>query len=187
MILNDIALETHRLAGTLVWPVEPWQVQPASIDVRLSSRLLLPRAPQTSHVIDPYGPEPSFTALDAHVIGDAGFAMYPGELVLGATYERVAIPPDLLGRIEGKSSLGRLGLFVHITAGFLDPGFTGTVTLELYNAASRPIILRSMQPIAQIAFERLTGTVARAYGDPGLRSHYQNQDAPTAARFEVTR
>lgn len=105
-----------------------------------------------------------------------GMVLDPGEFILGSTVERVEVPADLVARVEGKSSLGRMGLMVHVTAGFIDPGFRGNITLELRNLNARPIILVPGMKISQIAFEPVFGEVLRPYGSPELGSHYQDSD-----------
>jgi dCTP deaminase len=112
------------------------------------------------------------------------FVIHPGEFVLGRTEEHVAIPDDVVARIEGKSSLGRLGLIVHATAGFVDPGFSGTLTLEITNFNSVPIVLRPGLPIAQLSFMTLDRAAERPYGHPDLGSHYHGQVEATESRYE---
>jgi dCTP deaminase len=114
---------------------------------------------------------------------DAPFVLHPGEFVLGQTLERVRLPDDLVARLEGKSSLGRLGLVIHSTAGFVDPGFEGNLTLELSNLANLPITIYQGMPIGQISFMRMDGAVEHAYGAGEAGSKYQGQTEPTASRF----
>ena len=111
-----------------------------------------------------------------------GFVLHPGEFVLGSTLETVSLPDDLAARVEGKSSLGRLGLLTHATAGFVDPGFTGHVTLELSNVATLPIMLWPGMKIGQLAFFRLSSSSENPYGSERYGSHYQGQRGPTASR-----
>ena len=113
------------------------------------------------------------------------FALHPGEFVLGSTLERVALPDDLVGRLEGKSSLGRVGLIIHSTAGYIDPGFEGQITLELSNVATVPILLYPGMRVAQISFLTMTTPAERPYASPGLESHYQGQTGPTESRLRV--
>jgi dCTP deaminase len=111
------------------------------------------------------------------------FILHPGEFVLGSTIERVAIPDDMVARLEGKSSLGRLGLLIHSTAGYVDPGWDGYLTLELSNVANLPITIYPGMKIGQISFFRLTTRAERPYGSKGTKSKYQGQRGPTASRF----
>ena len=113
------------------------------------------------------------------------FILHPGEFVLGSTYEQVTLPDDVAARLEGKSSLGRLGLLTHSTAGFVDPGFSGHVTLELSNVANLPIVLTPGMAIGQISFMTMTTPVDRPYGSPELRSRYQGQSDPTPSRSHL--
>ena len=125
---------------------------------------------------------PDLTEL-VEVKPDEQFILHPGEFVLGSTLERVALPDDLVARLEGKSSLGRLGLLIHSTAGYVDPGWDGNLTLELSNVANLPITLFDGMKIGQISFQRLSSPVERAYGDPSLGSRYRGQTDPTASRY----
>jgi dCTP deaminase len=118
------------------------------------------------------------------VTEDEPFVIHPGEFVLGATKERVELPDDIVARIEGKSSLGRLGLIVHATAGFVDPSWSGTLTLEITNFNSVPIVLRPGLPIAQLSLMALDAPAERPYGHPDLGSHYQGQIEATESRYE---
>ena len=118
------------------------------------------------------------------IADDEPFVIHPGEFVLGRTLERVRMPDDLVSRIEGKSSLGRLGLIVHATAGFVDPGFEGTLTLEITNLTRVPIKLWSGKPIAQLSFMTLDAPAERPYGHPDLGSHYHGQTDATESRYE---
>jgi dCTP deaminase len=125
---------------------------------------------------------PDLTEL-VEVQGDEPFILHPGEFVLGSTLERVRIPDDLVARLEGKSSLGRLGLLIHSTAGYVDPGWDGSLTLELSNVANLPITIYAGMRIGQISFFRLTSPAQVPYGSKGTKSKYQGQRGPTASRF----
>ena len=127
-------------------------------------------------------PQPDLTEL-LTVADDEPFILHPGEFVLGQTHEWVELPNDLVARLEGKSSLGRLGLLIHSTAGYVDPGWKGNLTLELSNVANLPIALYSGMRIGQISFFRMSSEVERPYGSPELRSRYQGQSEPTASAF----
>ncbi|MCW3010487.1 MAG: dCTP deaminase [Solirubrobacterales bacterium] len=162
-------------------PWDPGMVQPASVDLRLGSSFRVfhnHRVP----VIDLADPP---TNLTEHVGVEDGesFVIHPGEFVLGRTQEWVELPADIVARIEGKSSLGRLGLIVHATAGFVDPGWKGTLTLEITNLTRVPIVLWPGKPIAQLSFMTLDAPAERPYGHPDLGSHYAGQVEATESRY----
>ena len=165
--------------------IDPWDesmVQPASIDLRLGSSFRVFHNHRIS-AIDLADPPKNLTELVE--IGDAdSFVIHPGEFVLGSAQEHVELPNDIVARIEGKSSLGRLGLIVHATAGFVDPGFKGTLTLEITNLTRVPIILWPGKPIAQLSFMTLDRPAERPYGHPELGSHYADQVEATESRYE---
>jgi dCTP deaminase len=165
--------------------VEPWDermLQPASIDLRLGDSFRVFHNHRAT-AIDLRDPPVNLT--EEVVVPDGEpFVIHPGEFCLGRTLEWVSIPDDIVARIEGKSSLGRLGLIVHATAGFCDPGFAGTLTLELNNLTRVPIRLYPGLPIAQLSFMTLDRPALRPYGSPGLGSHYQGQRAATESRYE---
>jgi dCTP deaminase len=155
-------------------------IQPSSIDVRIDRYFRL----FDNHkypFIDPAEDQPDLTRL-VEVEPDQPFILHPGEFVLGATYEQVTLPNDLAARLEGKSSLGRLGLLTHSTAGFIDPGFSGHVTLELSNMATLPIKLWPGMKIGQLCFFKLSSPSEKPYGSAEYKSRYQNQRGPTASR-----
>ncbi len=164
--------------------IEPWDpglVQPASVDLRLGDSFRVFHNHRAS-AIDLREPP---TNLTEEVVPAAGepFVIHPGEFCLGRTREWVELPDDVVARIEGKSSLGRLGLIVHATAGFCDPGWRGTLTLELANLTRVPIKLYAGLPIAQLSFMALDAPARRPYGSPELGSHYQGQVAATESRY----
>ena len=165
----------------MIDPFDPELVQPSSVDVRVDSRF---RVFQNSRYpyIDVRQPMEDLTEL-VEVEGDEPFILHPGEFVLGQTLEKVTLPDDLVARLEGKSSLGRLGLLIHSTAGFVDSGFSGNLTLELSNVANLPITIYHGMPIGQISFMRMDGPVERPYGSETTGSKYQGQDEPTPSRF----
>ena len=182
VILSDRSLREAIEAGRLgIEPFDGQAVQPSSIDVRLDSRFRVFPAARYPY-IDVKRPMDGLTEL-IEVKPDEPFILHPGEFVLGSTLERIAIPADLAARLEGKSSLGRLGLLTHSTAGFLDPGFEGHVTLELSNVANLPITLFPGMRIGQIAIFQLTTPAERPYGSRGMRSKYQGQRGPTESRY----
>jgi dCTP deaminase len=165
--------------------IEPWDpglVQPASVDLRLGSSFRVFHNHRAA-AIDLRDPP---TNLTEHVpLGpDEPFVIHPGEFVLGVTEEWVSLPDDVVARIEGKSSLGRLGLIVHATAGFVDPGFAGTLTLEITNLTRIPIKLWAGLPIAQLSFMQLDRAAERPYGHPDLGSHYHGQVEATESRYQ---
>ncbi|MGO1316866.1 MAG: dCTP deaminase, partial [Cellulomonadaceae bacterium] len=161
-------------------PYDPAMLQPSSIDVRLDRYFRLFDNHRYS-VIDPRAEQPDLTRLVEAERGEP-FILHPGEFVLGATYESVTLPDDVAARLEGKSSLGRLGLLTHSTAGFIDPGFSGHVTLELSNVATLPITLWPGMKIGQMCFFRLSSPAEHPYGSAAYGSHYQGQRGPTASR-----
>ena len=182
MVLSDISIKEEIEAGRLVFdPYEESLVQPSSVDMRVDRQFRVfhnARYP----FIDVKQPMDELTEL-VTVEGDEPFILHPGEFVLGQTLERVSLPDDLVARLEGKSSLGRLGLLIHSTAGFVDAGFEGNLTLELSNVANLPITIYHGMPIGQISFMRMDGPVERPYGAREAGSKYQGQAEPTPSRF----
>ena len=174
-----------RLVGDGHIKIDPWDpelVQPASVDLRLGDSFRVFHNHRAS-AIDLRSPPDNLTE-EVLVPTDEPFVIHPGEFCLGRTLEWVELPDDIVARIEGKSSLGRLGLIVHATAGFCDPGWRGTLTLELNNLTRVPIKLYPGLPIAQLSFMTLDRPAQRPYGSPGLGSHYQGQRAATESRYE---
>ncbi len=161
-------------------PYDPAMVQPSSVDVRIDRFFRLFDNHKYAH-IDPAEEQPELTRL-VEVEGDEPFILHPGEFVLGSTYETVSLADDIAARLEGKSSLGRLGLLTHSTAGFIDPGFSGHVTLELSNVATLPIKLWPGMKIGQLCFFRLTSSAEHPYGSGEYGNRYQGQRGPTASR-----
>lgn len=182
-VLSDGTILELVQAGRIeIDPWDPDMVQPASIDLRLGDSFRVFHNHRVS-AIDLRDPPENLT--EAVVVTDGEpFVIHPGEFCLGRTLEWVRIPDDIVARIEGKSSLGRLGLIVHATAGFCDPGFQGTLTLELNNLTRVPIKLYPNLPIAQLSFMTLDRPALKPYGSPGLGSHYQGQRAATESRYE---
>jgi dCTP deaminase len=163
-------------------PWDPGMVQPASVDVRLGRSFRVFHNHRIK-AVDLGAPPSGLTEL-LEVEEDGDFVIHPTEFVLGRTTETVELPDDVVARIEGKSSLGRLGLIVHATAGFVDPGFRGSLTLEITNFNSVPIVLRPGLPIAQLSFMALDRPAERPYGHPELGSHYHGQTEATESRYE---
>ncbi len=181
MLLSDRDLRSELDAGSLVVdPLDLSMVQPSSIDVRLDWFFRVFNNSRYTH-IDPAQQQDELTELVEPAEGDP-FVLHPGEFVLGSTLERVALPDDLAGRLEGKSSLGRLGLLTHSTAGFIDPGFEGHITLELSNVANLPITLWPEMKIGQLCLIRLSSPAENPYGSSAAGSKYQGQRGPTASK-----
>jgi dCTP deaminase len=182
VILSDRTIRAEIAAGRIVVdPFDPSMVQPSSIDVRLDDRFLVFRS-HTRPVIDVKQDMTDLTEL-VRADDDQPFVLHPGEFVLGSTAERVGLPDDIVGRIEGKSSLGRLGLLIHTTAGFVDAGFQGYLTLELSNVATLPITLYPGMKIGQISFLRMDGPAEHPYGSGTLGSKYSGQVGPTPSQY----
>ena len=181
VLLSDRDIQAEVSAGRVrLDPFDPAMIQPSSIDVRLDRYFRLFDNHKYA-VIDPAQEQPELTRL-VEVDPQECFVLHPGEFVLGSTYEAVTLPDDVAARVEGKSSLGRLGLLTHATAGFVDPGFSGHVTLELSNVATLPIKLWPGMKICQLCFFRLSSAAEHPYGSAARGSHYQGQRGPTASR-----
>lgn len=184
MLLNDGDLRRELTTGRVgVDPLDLAMVQPSSIDVRLDRFFRVFNNSRYTH-IDPRQQQDDLTTL-VQTDGDDPFVLHPGQFVLGSTVEFVQLPDDLSGRLEGKSSLGRLGLLTHSTAGFIDPGFHGHITLELSNVATLPIMLWPGMKIGQLCLFQLTGPAEHPYGSRQAGSHYQGQRGPTPSRAHV--
>ncbi|MCF8548346.1 MAG: dCTP deaminase [Pontimonas sp.] len=181
MLLSDRHIRSELDSGRIgLDPLDLDMVQPSSVDVRLDRFFRLFDNHKYQH-IDPAMDQPDLTRL-VEVDATEAFVLHPGEFVLGATFEVVSLPDDVAARLEGKSSLGRLGLLTHSTAGFIDPGFSGHVTLELSNVATLPITLWPGMKIGQLCFFRLTSPAEHPYGSEKYGSRYQGQRGPTASR-----
>lgn len=181
MLLSDRDIAKLCACGEVeIDPYDPQMIQPASIDVRLDRYFRLFDNHKYS-VIDPALPQDDLTHL-VDVGEEAPFVLHPGEFVLGSTLERVHLADNVAARLEGKSSLGRLGLLTHSTAGFIDPGFNGHVTLELSNTATMPILLYPGMKIGQLCFFQLSSPAEKPYGSQERGSRYQGQRGPTASR-----
>jgi dCTP deaminase len=181
VILSDRSIAEALAAGRLlVEPLAEDALQPASLDIRLDRQFRVFRHHRRAY-IDVREPVDDLTAIE-EIADDEPFVLHPGEFVLGSTLERVRLGDDIVARVEGKSSLGRLGLLVHATAGYVDPGWDGHLTMELSNVSNLPIRLYYGMKIGQLSFAELTTAAERPYGSPGLRSKYQGQTGPTASR-----
>lgn len=182
MILSDRTLREELEAGRIVIdPLDLENVQPSSVDLHVDSFFRVFRNDTTPY-IDPKEPQEDLTEL-VEVPDGRAFILHPNEFVLGSTRERVALPDDLVARLEGKSSLGRLGLLIHSTAGFVDAGWDGHLTLELSNVANLPIAIYPGMKIGQISFIRMTTKADVPYGEDRRGSKYQGQRGPTPSRY----
>lgn len=181
MLLSDRDIRDQIEAGRIsLDPWDPEMLQPSSVDVRLDRFFRLfdnHKYPS----IDPAIDQPELTRL-VEVAADEAFVLHPGEFVLASTYEVITLPDDIAARLEGKSSLGRLGLVTHSTAGFIDPGFSGHVTLELSNLATLPIKLWPGMKVGQFCFFGLSSPAEHPYGSGPYANRYQGQRGPTASR-----
>ena len=184
MLLSDRDIRAEIDSGRVCLdPYDEAMIQPSSVDVRLDRFFRVFENHRYPH-IDPAEDQPDLTRA-VEPDGDEPFILHPGEFVLGSTYEVVTLPSDVAARLEGKSSLGRLGLLTHSTAGFIDPGFSGDVTLELSNAATLPIMLWPGMKIGQLCFFRLSSPAENPYGSEKYGSRYQGQRGPTQSRSHL--
>jgi dCTP deaminase len=182
VVLSDRDIRAEIEAGRIVIdPFTPEAMQPSSVDLHLDRRFRVFRNSRYPF-IDVRADQPELTEL-VEINGDDPFILHPGEFVLGSTLERVELPNDLVARLEGKSSLGRLGLLIHSTAGYVDPGWEGNLTLELSNVANLPITLYDGMKIGQISFQRLSSPAEVGYGDARIGSKYRGQRDPTASLY----
>jgi dCTP deaminase len=182
VVLSDKTIKSEIAAGRIV--IDPYDeslVQPSSIDVRVDRKFRVFHNARRPY-IDVREPMEDLTEL-VTTDDEEAFILHPGEFVLGQTLERITLPNDTVARLEGKSSLGRLGLLIHSTAGFVDPCWQGNLTLELSNVANLPITIYYGMPIGQISFMRMDEPVENPYGGEAVGSKYQGQDEPTPSRF----
>ena len=179
---RDIKLEIEK-ARVVLEPYDANMIQPSSVDVRLDRIFRTFENHKYAH-IDPSENQPELTR-EVTTVGAEPFILHPGEFVLGSTYEVITLPDDIAGRLEGKSSLGRLGLLTHSTAGFIDPGFSGHVTLELSNVATLPIKLWPGMKIGQLCLFRLSSPAEHPYGSEIYGSRYQGQRGPTPSKAHL--
>lgn len=182
MVLSDRSIREALDAGRIsIAPLGEGCIQPSSVDLHVDRYFRLFRN-HTSRVIDVREDQEDLTELVD--IGDVDpLILHPGEFLLGSTLERITLPNDLVARLEGKSSLGRLGLLIHSTAGFVDAGWDGHLTLELSNVANLPITIYAGMKIGQISFLQMTTPADKPYGSEGLKSKYQGQWGPTPSRY----
>ena len=179
---KDIKIEIEK-ARVVLEPYDANMIQPSSVDVRLDRIFRTFENHKYAH-IDPAENQPELTRV-VTTVGAEPFILHPGEFVLGSTYEVITLPDDIAGRLEGKSSLGRLGLLTHSTAGFIDPGFSGHVTLELSNVATLPIKLWPGMKIGQLCLFRLSSPAEHPYGSAIYGSRYQGQRGPTPSKAHL--
>jgi dCTP deaminase len=184
MVLSDHTIKEEIAKGRIViTPLGEGCIQPASVDLHLDRNILIFRNNRVPY-IDIRKTNDRLTDM-LTMADDDPFMLHPGEFVLGSTLEHVEVPDDLVARLEGKSSLGRIGLLIHSTAGYVDPGWKGHLTLELSNVSSLPITLYHRMKIGQISYLRLTTPADRLYGSAELGSKYQNQQDPTASKVHL--
>ena len=182
MVLSDRSIREELAKGRIVIePLEDECVQPASVDLHLDKNILVFRNTNRPYV-DVRQPMDGLTDM-VEIGEDEPFILRPGEFLLISTLEHIKVPDDIVGRLEGKSSLARIGLLVHSTAGYVDPGWKGKLTMQMTNVARLPVTLYAGMRIAQISFLRLTTPAERPYGSGGLGSKYQGQQEPTASRY----
>lgn len=181
MVLSDRTLKQLLAQGRIVIdPLDPRDIQPASVDVHLDRKILVFRNSRRPYI--DIREDTSDLMEMIEIDGDRPFILHPGEFVLGSTLETITVPDDLVARLEGKSSLGRIGLLIHSTAGYVDPGWRGHLTLELSNVANLPITLYHKMKIGQISFIQMSTPVDNPYGSSALGSKYQGQAEPTASK-----
>jgi dCTP deaminase len=184
MLMSDRDIRAQLEAGRIgLEPLNLELIQPSSIDVRLDRFFRLFHNHKYAF-IDPREDQAELTHM-VEVAADEAFILHPGEFVLGSTFEFVSLPDDIAARLEGKSSLGRLGLLTHSTAGFVDPGFTGHVTLELANVSNLPIKLWPGMKVGQLCFFQLSSPAETPYGSSKYLNRYQGQRGPTASRSHL--
>ena len=184
MILSDISIKKATDEKRIIInPYSEKDVQPASVDVHLSDTILIFKN-SVAPYIDLKDEIPDLTE-EVKIKKDVPFILHPGEFALGSTLEKLTLSNDIVSRIEGKSSLGRLGLLIHSTAGFIDPGWDGNLTLELANVSRLPITLYYGMRIGQISFQEMTTEVENPYGSAKLKSRYKGQILPTASRVHI--
>ena len=182
MVLSDRTIKEQLAKGRIVIePLDPDDIQPASVDLHLDGSILV-FANSRRPYIDVKETLEDLTQM-VEIQEDTPFILHPGEFVLGSTLENIELPDDLVARLEGKSSLGRIGLVIHSTAGFVDPGWKGHLTLELSNLARLPITLYRGMKIGQISYLELSTPADRLYGSASLGSKYQGQTEPTGSRI----
>jgi len=183
VVLSDRDIRAAIDAGRIgIDPFDPRCLQPASVDVRLDRQFRVFRSSRHAYIDLAKGVD---DITELVTVGAEPFILHPGEFVLGSTLERVRLADDIVSRVEGKSSLGRLGLLIHSTAGFIDPAWDGHITLELSNVNTIPITLYPGMRVGQLSFFPLSSAAERPYGSPELGSSYQGQTGPTPSRYRL--
>ncbi len=185
-ILSDKDLRKYLDEGKIVIDpiIDEEQIQPSSIDMRLGDEFKVFKVISKPY-IDPKDPEDIASYMESMVVEENdAFIIHPNEFALATTYEYVKVPEDLVARVEGRSSMGRLGVTMHVTAGFIDPGFEGKITLEISNIGSMPVALYPGQRVCQIVFETMTSPAERPYGHPDRKSKYMGQKSPESSRIK---
>lgn len=178
-MLNDNDIRARCLEKHMITPFHDEQLQPCSYDVTLSKSIIRFFGRGEINAMDHTLHDLEYLRM---TMNDTGYVLDPNEFILGSTNEGVTIPNNIAARFEGKSSLGRIGLAAHVTAGFIDPGFAGDITLEIKNLNNHPIRIFTGMRIGQLCFFELNDDVGRSYGSDELGSHYQNQSGPTESR-----
>ena len=178
-MLTDNDIRERCLEKHMITPFHDEQLQPCSYDVTLSKSIIRFFGRGEINAMDHTLHDLEYLRM---IMNDTGYVLDPNEFILGSTNEGVTIPKNIAARFEGKSSLGRIGLAAHVTAGFIDPGFSGDITLEIKNLNNHPIRIFTGMRIGQLCFFELDNDVSRSYGSDGLGSHYQNQSGPTESR-----
>lgn len=190
MILSDYSIRQRLKSGSLAFVPAPdleLQLQPASLDVRLGHEFVFFHRSRYDSVLDTRGPSLEDATVKLRASEEKGVIINPGQFALGTTLESVTMPNDLVARVEGRSSIGRLGLTVHVTAGFIDPGFKGCITLEIANLGLYPIKIYPGMRIAQLAFQSMTTPAVCPYGHELSNSKYQGQSSVTVSRITEER
>jgi dCTP deaminase len=182
MVLSDRDIRARLKKDLVISPLDKTCIQPSSVDVHLGEDFLV-FDNHNQHIIDTRNPDKDLMSRIV-IKKNVPFILHPREFILGTTVERVEVPIDLVCRLEGKSSLGRMGLVIHSTAGYIDPGFKGQITLEISNLSNLPIALYKDMRIGQVSFTQMTSPAEFPYGSAKLGSHYQNQKGTTAARVK---
>ena len=184
MVLSDRTIREEIDAGRIVVsPLGEGCIQPASVDVHLDDSILVFRNSRRPYIDIRQAQDGDGLTEMVEIDSESPFMLHPGEFVLGSTVENIELPEDLVARLEGKSSLGRIGLLIHSTAGYVDPGWKGHLTLELSNVSNLPVTLYAGMKIGQISFLRLTTPAENLYGSEALGSKYQGQTVPTPSRI----
>ncbi len=184
LVSNRGILEEIRFENIVIQPFRPELVQPVSYDVTLGPEFKVQYRAERDELVPDIDPSEDSGGYFEDVVVPKGssIAISPGDFILGSTHEIVALGANITSSLEGKSSLGRLGLVIHATAGLIDPGFDGQITLELTNVGTMPILLWPGMKIAQLCFYRLPEPATMLYGSRAANSHYQNQAGPTTSR-----